>query len=65
MIRYPSKKPFVEGEPKPYWYKCNIYCDFIHIDGHQKDRCVWFKHYIQNLIDGGITIEFDNGAIKN
>ena len=62
-------RPFDENKPKSKRYSENEYCKYHHIKGHDKNKCIKLKIFIQNLVDDGeIDVEggppFENANLK-
>ena len=57
---FPNTHPFDENQPKSKWYRENEYCKYHCIKGHETNKCIKLKVFIQNLVDDG-EIEVEGG----
>ncbi len=57
---FPNTQPLDENQPKSKWYRENEYCKYHHIKGHDTNKCIKLKIFIQNLVDDG-EIEVEGG----
>ena len=57
---FPNTHPFDENQPKSKWYRENKYCKYHRIKGHDTNKFIKLKIFIQNLVDDG-EIEIEGG----
>ena len=57
---FPNTHPFDENQPKSKWYRENEYCKNHRIKGHDTNKCIKLKVFIQNLVDDG-EIDVEGG----
>ena len=57
---FPNTRPFDENQPKARWYRENEYYKYHRIKGHDTNKCIKLKNFIQNLVDNG-EIEVEGG----
>ena len=53
LMVFPNTHPFDENQPKSKWYRENEYCKYHRIKGHDTNKCIKLKIFIQNLVDDG------------
>ena len=61
LMVFPNTHPFDENQPKAKWYRENEYCKYHRIKGHDTNKCIKLKVFIQNLVDDG-EIEVEGGT---
>jgi len=58
LMVFPSTWTFDENQPKLKWYRENEYCKYHFIKGHDTNKYIKLKVFIQNLVnDGEIEVE--------
>jgi len=57
---FPNTRPFDENQPKSKWYRENEYYKYHRIKGHDTNKCIKIKVFIQNIVDDG-EIEVKGG----
>ena len=60
LMVFPNTRPFDENQPKSKWYRENEYCKYHRIKGHDTNKCIKIKFFIQNLVDDG-ELEVEGG----
>ena len=60
LMVFPNTWPFDENQPKSKWYREDEYCKYHHIKGHDTNKCIKLKVFIQNRVDDG-EIEVEGG----
>ena len=59
-MMFPNTRSFDENQPKSKWNRENEYCKYHRIKGHETNKCIKLKVFIQNLVDDG-EIEVEGG----